>query len=408
MVGSGSDGITVVNGTLYDTLMQKMHSINTKNHYLKEIKSRSESCNSDHCPFYKKGVRSIFIYKRGKEKAERMKAKSFDVIIPRIAGTNFEQGCVIVKQLSENMGIFSTSSERGLKICSNKYLTAQVLSKAKIRNPKQIIAHQPSDYKELIDLAGGLPCVAKLQRGSLGNGIMLLESFLAASTSLRSFQSLGVDVILQQYIESGNPKSEIRVLVIGPNTKNVKTFAYKRYSLDSDFRSNYTISGLGEKIELTQECRQIAINAALAVGLGISGVDVMLDINDNDKPYVIEVNGSPGLKGIETITGENIAREIVLYAKRNFKKNTGFKNTSAATPEKKTIASSASVPTTIKKVTANIKTIFKKTKKIIKPKSYISFSDEDIGNLTEEEYNQLDERQRYLYDVKNLYSDLNI
>ena len=70
MVGSGSDGITVVNGTLYDTLMQKMQSINTENHYLKEIKSRSESCNSDHCAFYKKGVQSIFIYTRGKELTE--------------------------------------------------------------------------------------------------------------------------------------------------------------------------------------------------------------------------------------------------------------------------------------------------------------------------------------------------
>jgi len=70
MVGSGSDGITVVNGTLYDTLMQKMQAINTKNQFLKEIKLRGESCNSDHCPFYQKGVQSIFIYTRGKELVE--------------------------------------------------------------------------------------------------------------------------------------------------------------------------------------------------------------------------------------------------------------------------------------------------------------------------------------------------
>ena len=70
MVGSGSDGITVVNGTIYDKLMQKMQTINTKNQYLKEIKSRGESCNSDHCPFYRKGVQAIFIYTRGKELKE--------------------------------------------------------------------------------------------------------------------------------------------------------------------------------------------------------------------------------------------------------------------------------------------------------------------------------------------------
>ena len=70
MVGSGSDGITVVNGTLCDTLMQKMQAINDETQFLKEIKPRGESCNSDHCPFFQKGVKSIFIYTRGKELTE--------------------------------------------------------------------------------------------------------------------------------------------------------------------------------------------------------------------------------------------------------------------------------------------------------------------------------------------------
>ena len=67
MVGSGSEGITGVNGTMYDTLMERMQLINEENDYLTNIKLRGESCNSDHCPFYRKGVKSIFIYTRGKE-----------------------------------------------------------------------------------------------------------------------------------------------------------------------------------------------------------------------------------------------------------------------------------------------------------------------------------------------------
>ena len=35
------------------------------NNYLKEVKIRGESCNSDHCPFYQKGVPSFFIYTLG-------------------------------------------------------------------------------------------------------------------------------------------------------------------------------------------------------------------------------------------------------------------------------------------------------------------------------------------------------
>ena len=328
------------------------------------------------------------IYKRGEEKSDRLKAKSFDALIPRISGANFEHGCVIVKQLSENMGIFSTGYERGLKICSNKYLTAQVLSKAKIRNPKQIIAHQPSDYKELIDLVGGLPCVAKLQRGSLGVGVMLLETELAASTSLRSFQTLGADVILQQYIESGNPKNDIRVIVIGPETKNVKTFAYKRYALDSDFRSNYTISGIGETVELTDEEEQMAIDAALAVGLGVSGVDIMRDVNNDNKPYVIEVNGSPGLKGIESVTGENIAGAIIDYVKDNYKKKSGFKNTAsmpgASTENENQIINNKKIG------------IMERVKKIIKGESYTF---EEMKNMSEKQREEkLDDQQKFYFE----------
>lgn len=67
MVGTGSEGITVVNGQVLPDIFKRIEAINTVNQYLPEVKSRGESCNSDHCPFYKKGVPAIFIYTRGKE-----------------------------------------------------------------------------------------------------------------------------------------------------------------------------------------------------------------------------------------------------------------------------------------------------------------------------------------------------
>ncbi len=67
MVGTGSDGITVVNGTLYEKAFNLLKEINQEKAYLKNVKIRGESCNSDHCPFYQKGVPSVFIYTMGKE-----------------------------------------------------------------------------------------------------------------------------------------------------------------------------------------------------------------------------------------------------------------------------------------------------------------------------------------------------
>ncbi len=67
MVGTGSKGITVVNATVFKKEFDKLVQINEREKLLKRIKKRGEACNSDHCPFYKKGVPSFFIYTFGDE-----------------------------------------------------------------------------------------------------------------------------------------------------------------------------------------------------------------------------------------------------------------------------------------------------------------------------------------------------
>ena len=65
IMGAGEDGIQVVNGTKFKPEFEKLVKINKESSLLKEIKIRGEACNSDHCPFYEKGVPSFFIYTLG-------------------------------------------------------------------------------------------------------------------------------------------------------------------------------------------------------------------------------------------------------------------------------------------------------------------------------------------------------
>lgn len=67
MVATGSDGITVVNAKTVPKVFNRLLAINSEKGYLKEVKARGERCNSDHCPFYEKGVNAVFIYTRGSE-----------------------------------------------------------------------------------------------------------------------------------------------------------------------------------------------------------------------------------------------------------------------------------------------------------------------------------------------------
>ncbi len=70
IIGSGSTGITVVNGGVLPEYFAMLDKINQKNNYLAGVKARGEAANSDHYPLYKKGVPAFFIYTTGDEYQE--------------------------------------------------------------------------------------------------------------------------------------------------------------------------------------------------------------------------------------------------------------------------------------------------------------------------------------------------
>jgi aminopeptidase YwaD len=82
MVGTGSEGITMVNATIFKEAYQRMVKINANNEYIMTVKERGESCNSDHCPFYKKGVPAVFIYSIGKEYTEYHNPEDKSSLLP--------------------------------------------------------------------------------------------------------------------------------------------------------------------------------------------------------------------------------------------------------------------------------------------------------------------------------------
>lgn len=65
LLGTGDDGIMVVNATVFKNQFEKLEQINTEKHYLKQIKQRGKAANSDHYWFTEKGVPSFFIYTMG-------------------------------------------------------------------------------------------------------------------------------------------------------------------------------------------------------------------------------------------------------------------------------------------------------------------------------------------------------
>ena len=65
MAGTGGEGIMVVNGSEHRSRFDLLSKINDEKGYVASVRIRGAACNSDHCPFHEKGVKSIFIYTIG-------------------------------------------------------------------------------------------------------------------------------------------------------------------------------------------------------------------------------------------------------------------------------------------------------------------------------------------------------
>lgn len=68
IMGSGEEGITVVNGKIHQKHFKQIQKINEEKEYLPHIYARGEAANSDHHFFHKEGVPAFFIYTMGPNK----------------------------------------------------------------------------------------------------------------------------------------------------------------------------------------------------------------------------------------------------------------------------------------------------------------------------------------------------
>jgi len=82
----------------------------------------------------------------------------------------------------------------------------------------------------------------------------------------------------------------------------------QRVAVDGDFRANLHRGGTGSPVQLSTAERRIALRAAKVLGLGIAGVDLLRSARG---PLVLEVNASPGLEGIETVSNVDVAGAVV-------------------------------------------------------------------------------------------------
>lgn len=231
-----------------------------------------------------------------------------DGVIPRIGASVTFFGTAVVRQF-EMMKIFTATESQALVRSRDKLRSLQILSRAGLGLPKTVFSNYSKDVGAVIEHVGGDACVIKLLEGTQGLGVVLADNRNSAESILEAFNGLQARVIVQEFIREAKG-ADIRAFVVD----GVVVGAMKRQGKEGEFRSNLHRGGTANIIKLTDEEENAALKAAKAMGLGVSGVDLLQSARG---PLILEVNSSPGLEGIEGATGKDIAGQIIKYVERN-------------------------------------------------------------------------------------------
>ena len=222
----------------------------------------------------------------------------YDAIIPRIGASITPYGTAIVRQF-ESIGTYVVNGSSGITSSRDKLHAHQILARHGIGMPPTAFANSPKDTSNLIGLVGTAPLIVKLLESTQGKGVVMAETKKAAESVIDAFRGLKANFLVQDFVKEAAGE-DIRCLVVSGKV----VAAMKRTGSDGDFRSNLHRGGSATKVRISKQERDAAVRSARVFGLGLAGVDLL---RSNSGPKVLEVNSSPGLEGIETASGKNIA-----------------------------------------------------------------------------------------------------
>jgi ribosomal protein S6--L-glutamate ligase len=230
--------------------------------------------------------------------------ETYDAVLPRIGASITYYGTAVVRQFQE-MDVFCANTAHGILNSRDKLRSLQILSRHSIGLPRTTFVRDKKDVLPSIERVGGAPVIIKLIEGTQGIGVLLAESIKQAESIIELLQSQKQNVLIQKFVAESKGR-DIRAFVVGDQV----VAAMRRVAQGQEFRSNVHRGGVAEPVDLSEEYRETAVRCTQIMGLRVAGVDML---EGESGPQIMEVNSSPGLEGIETCTGLDIAGAVVDY-----------------------------------------------------------------------------------------------
>ncbi|NND05706.1 MAG: RimK family alpha-L-glutamate ligase [Saprospiraceae bacterium] len=240
-----------------------------------------------------------------------VKIEGYDAIIPRIGSSVTLYGTNVIRQF-QLQGIFSATRAEAILKTRNKWRCYQLLAAEGIQIPKSLLPNFAQLDTMLLQEHFETPLVVKLQESTHGLGVILSESYHNAASTIEAFSRLKESAMIQTYVKESKGV-DIRVLVVDGQV----VASMRREARDGEFRSNLHRGATARIETLSEEEIFLSRKVCKIMGLDVAGVDIL---RSKKGPLVLEINSSPGLEGIETVSGKDVAGDIIKYVERRVRR----------------------------------------------------------------------------------------
>ncbi len=148
----------------------------------------------------------------------------------------------------------------------------------------------------------GLPFVMKQPDRSMGQGIYLIQNQTDYGNAVNS-EGPDMEWVFEQCIQESLGR-DLRLYSI----RGEVIAAMTRTQPGGEFRANVALGAQVEKQTVTEEMQKIAGRIYEQTGLDFLGIDLLLG---RDRLWFCEINVMPGIEGMESATGVNIAGAVM-------------------------------------------------------------------------------------------------
>ncbi len=268
-------------------------------------------------------------------KAEEILLSDLDALIVRDVGAGAFEGVSfrfdILREL-EAEGVKVINSPEAIQSAANKYHASYLLARAGLPVPETVAVQSVEKALKVVSRFGD--AVIKPVFGYKGKDIARVKNWeirfsdrktgpVPVEETLEKLLEERGMLYIQEFIE--NPGRDIRAFVVGGTAIG----AIYRKAAAGSWVNNLSQGGSSDRCVLTDEQKEIAEKASLAIGTTFAGIDIIEGPEDpieninkkvkgqrsenEDGPRILEVNGTPSGKGIFDAWGINPAGHILEY-----------------------------------------------------------------------------------------------